>query len=71
MSKKQRMQRLRPDNPADSATMHYLHRIYNKAVHNAVIKELHKPENKDFTTRKAKKELKRDLMRITHKGITE
>lgn len=70
MSKRQRLQRLRPGNPTDSAAMHYIHRIYNKAVHRAVAKELHKPENKDFTTRKAKKELKRDLMRITHKGIT-
>ena len=71
MSKRQRMQPFHSGHPADSAAMHYLHRIYNGAVHKAVAKELRKPENQQFTPRKAKKELKRDLMRITHKGITE
>lgn len=69
MSKRQRMQPFYPDNPLDSAAMHYVWRIYNRAVHTAVAKELHEPENQVYKPRKQKKALKKALMRITYEGI--
>ena len=71
MSKKQRMQPFYSDNPADSAAMHYLWRIYNRAVHTAVAKELRLPENQQYKPRKQKKALKKALMNIVHKGTKQ